>query len=94
MTKSSSAHAPNEHYAQTALILQGGGALGSYQAGVYESLDAQGIYPDWFAGISIGSINAAIMAGNSPDQRVAQLRAFWRDITEHFPDYSNPGNAR
>jgi len=90
MTKSSSAHAPNEHYAQTALILQGGGALGSYQAGVYESLDAQGIYPDWFAGISIGSINAAIMAGNSPDQRVAQLRAFWRDITEHFPDYSNP----
>jgi len=64
-----------------ALVLQGGGALGSYQAGVYEALSQAGYLPDWVAGISIGGINAAIIAGNPPETRVAQLRAFWEQIT-------------
>jgi NTE family protein len=63
------------------LVLQGGGALGSYQAGVYESLAASEYLPDWVAGISIGAINAAIIAGNPPQQRVARLRDFWEAIT-------------
>jgi len=65
-----------------ALVLQGGGALGSYQAGVYEALAEAATLPDWVAGISIGAINAAIIAGNAPDQRVAQLRRFWDQVTE------------
>ncbi|MDR3443196.1 MAG: patatin-like phospholipase family protein [Legionella sp.] len=64
-----------------ALVLQGGGALGSYQAGVYEALAEAEIYPDWIAGISIGAINAAIIAGNPPERRVAKLRGFWETIT-------------
>ena len=60
-------------YETVALVLQGGGALGSYQAGVYEGLHEAGIQPNWFAGISIGAINAAILAGNPPEQRVARL---------------------
>lgn len=66
---------------QIALVLQGGGALGSYQAGVYESLADSGYLPDWIAGTSIGAINAAIIAGNAPKDRVAQLRKFWQEIT-------------
>jgi NTE family protein len=65
-----------------ALVLQGGGALGSYQAGVYAALAEANYLPDWVAGISIGAINAAIIAGNPPETRVAQLRAFWERITE------------
>ena len=64
-----------------ALVLQGGGALGAYQAGVYEALAEAGIHPDWVAGVSIGAINSAIIAGNEPAQRVAKLRTFWREIT-------------
>lgn len=60
-----------------ALLLQGGGALGAYQAGVYEALAEHGIEPTWVAGISIGAINSAIVAGNAPADRVARLRAFW-----------------
>lgn len=63
------------------LLLQGGGALGAYQAGVYEVLAEAGLHPDWTAGISIGAINAAIIAGNPPERRVDQLRAFWNFIT-------------
>ena len=63
------------------LVLQGGGALGSYQAGVYEALAASEYPPDWVAGISIGAINAAIIAGNAPEDRVARLRSFWEGIT-------------
>jgi NTE family protein len=66
---------------RVALVLQGGGALGSYQAGVYEALSKSPYLPDWLAGISIGAINAAIIAGNAPENRVAQLRAFWEGIT-------------
>jgi predicted acylesterase/phospholipase RssA len=57
-----------------ALVLQGGGVLGAYQAGVYEALAEAGIHPDWTAGISIGAINAAIIAGNLPNSRVDRLR--------------------
>jgi NTE family protein len=64
-----------------ALVLQGGGALGAYQAGVYEALAEAGIYPDWVAGISIGAINCAIIAGNPPEARIEQLRGFWDCIT-------------
>lgn len=67
-------------YETIALMLQGGGALGSYQCGVYEGLHQAGIVPNWFAGISIGAINAAILAGNAPAQRLDRLRAFWERI--------------
>jgi len=60
------------------LVLQGGGALGSYQAGVYEALAAEGLEPSWVAGISIGAVNAALIAGNPPDRRIEALREFWR----------------
>ena len=63
------------------LVLQGGGALGSYQAGVYEALAEAGYHPDWVAGISIGAINGAIIAGNAPAERVARLRGFWERVT-------------
>jgi NTE family protein len=70
----------HEAYAIRALVLQGGGALGSYQAGVYQGLAEGGIHPNWIAGISIGALNAAVIAGNPPETRVAQLRAFWEYI--------------
>ena len=69
---------------QCTLVLQGGGALGAYQAGVYEALHAHGIAPDWVAGVSIGAINAAIIAGNPPDQRVAKLREFWEGVSSQL----------
>src|SRR5262245_30915995 len=63
------------------LLLQGGGALGAYQAGVYQALAETGLHPDWVVGISIGAINAAIIAGNAPERRVDRLRDFWAEIT-------------
>jgi NTE family protein len=63
------------------LLLQGGGALGAYQGGVYEALAEANIHPDWVAGISIGAINAAIIAGNPPNCRVDRLREFWTQVT-------------
>ncbi len=68
-----------------ALLLQGGGALGAYQGGVYEALVEAGLQPDWTAGISIGAINAAIIAGNRPDERVEKLRQFWELVTSPGP---------
>lgn len=68
-------------FACIALVLQGGGALGAYQAGVYEALAEDGIHPNWLASISIGAINAAIIAGNSPNSRVDRLREFWTQVT-------------
>ena len=67
-------------YPTVALVLQGGGALGAYQAGVVEALADAGIAPHWIAGISIGALNAAIIAGNPPKERVAKLHAFWDTI--------------
>jgi NTE family protein len=65
-----------------ALLLQGGGALGAYQAGVYEALAEAELSPDWVAGISVGAINSALIAGNPPDARVDRLRQFWEHITD------------
>ncbi len=70
---------------EVALVLQGGGALGAYQAGVIEGLEQRGIEVDWVAGISIGAVNAAIFAGNPPEQRVAKLRGFWEKVTASLP---------
>ena len=68
-----------------ALVLQGGGALGSFQAGVIEALGDSGIEIDWVSGISIGAINAAIFAGNPPERRVDALREFWATLTKALP---------
>ena len=68
-------------YDHEILLLQGGGALGAYQAGVYEGLVEAGIEPSWVVGISIGAINAALIVGNPPERRVERLREFWRRIS-------------
>ncbi len=68
-------------YDHEILLLQGGGALGAYQAGVYEGLVEAGIEPSWVVGISIGAINAALIVGNPPERRVERLREFWRQIS-------------
>ena len=79
-------------FESVALLLQGGGALGAYQGGVYEALAEADIHPNWIAGISIGAINAAIIAGNPPNSRVERLREFWTQVTSSAPwDWSgNP----
>jgi NTE family protein len=69
-------------YETIALVLQGGGALGSYQAGVYQGLHEAGIEPNWFAGISIGALNAAILAGNPLERRIERLTEFWETICQ------------
>ncbi len=68
-------------FERIALLLQGGGALGAYQAGAYQALAEADLHPDWIAGISIGAINAALIAGNPPEHRVARLREFWETIS-------------
>ena len=68
-----------------ALLLQGGGALGAYQAGVYEALSEANLEPDWVAGISIGAINCAIIAGNPKEKRLDKLKQFWESITANTP---------
>ncbi|WP_313434940.1 patatin-like phospholipase family protein [Novosphingobium sp.] len=78
---------------QSVLVLQGGGALGAYQAGVYEALSAEGHAPDWVAGISIGAINAAIIAGNAPEDRVRKLRAFWDGVSHELLYRLDVGNG-
>ena len=75
-----------------ALVLQGGGALGAYQAGVYDALSEAGIQPNWIAGMSIGAINAATIAGNAPNDRVDRLREFWMQVTSDGP-WPGAGNA-
>jgi hypothetical protein len=72
---------PPSYDKKVGLVLQGGGALGSYQAGVYEALASSEYLPDWVAGISIGAINAAIIAGNPLENRLERLRSFWDEIT-------------
>jgi NTE family protein len=66
---------------RVALVLQGGGALGAYQAGVYQALHEVGLEPDWVSGVSIGAINSALIAGNPPERRLERLHAFWERIT-------------
>jgi NTE family protein len=69
-------------FERIALLLQGGGALGAYQGGVYQALAESDLHPDWVAGISIGAINAALIAGNPPERRVERLRDFWETVTQ------------
>ncbi|MBS0249524.1 MAG: patatin-like phospholipase family protein [Proteobacteria bacterium] len=78
------------------LVLQGGGALGSYQAGAFEALEEASLEPDWVAGISIGAINAAIIAGNEKEKRVDRLRRFWDLVSSRvtFPPLSNDNYSR
>ena len=71
--------------AMRVLVLQGGGALGSYQAGAYQALSRHDFEPEWVAGISIGAINAAIIAGNDPGQRVKRLKEFWEMVSSPVP---------
>ena len=70
------------------LVLQGGGALGAYQAGVFEALSTEGMAPNWVTGISIGAINCAIIAGNAPERRVERLRQFWNTVSAAVPKSS------
>ena len=71
--------------ARRVLVLQGGGALGSYQAGAFQALSRGGFEPEWIAGISIGAVNAAIIAGNDPDKRVDRLKEFWEMVSAPVP---------
>lgn len=71
---------------QVVLVLQGGGALGAYQAGVYQALHEAGVEPDWIIGTSIGAINASLIAANAPKDRMERLRAFWSRV-EHSPAF-------
>ncbi|MBO9576380.1 MAG: DUF3734 domain-containing protein [Sphingobium sp.] len=75
---------------EVALVLQGGGALGSFQAGVFENLAQLSIEIDWVAGISIGAINAAIIAGNAPERRVERLTHFWETVSSGLPALALP----
>src|SRR5262249_20659849 len=70
---------------QVVLVLQGGGALGAYQGGVYEALHSAGIEPDWVIGTSIGAINGALIAGNAPADRLPRLREFWQRVAQDSP---------
>ena len=83
---------------QVVLVLQGGGALGAYQVGVYQALHEAGIEPDWLIGTSIGAINAGIIAGNEPKDRLAKLQEFWKrveraDYWGAFPAWAGVGDA-
>lgn len=81
MDQTTSAPATTPAKAQRVLVLQGGGALGSYQAGAFQALCRAGFEPEWIAGISIGAINAAIIAGNGPETRVDRLKEFWEMVS-------------
>ncbi|MBV8131064.1 MAG: DUF3734 domain-containing protein [Alphaproteobacteria bacterium] len=73
-------------FERIALVLSGGGALGAYQAGAYAALEGCGVRPNWIAGTAIGAINAAIIAGNLPHERVLRLRQFWREVSRRPQD--------
>lgn len=80
-------------YDATVLVLQGGGALGAYQAGVHEILASAGLHPDWVSGISIGAINCALIAGNPPEHRTMAMREFWHRITDRVQwGWAPPGD--
>jgi NTE family protein len=79
------AQAPPRSARQTVLVLQGGGALGAYQAGAYEGVEQGCCGLDWVCGVSIGAINAALIAGNPPERRVERLRAFWQRVSAIAP---------
>jgi NTE family protein len=88
----------NDHNGQVVVVLQGGGALGAYQGGVYQALHEAGVEPDWIIGTSIGAINAAIITGNRPEDRLARLQEFWRRVERAefwgaFPAWGGVGDA-
>ena len=89
-------HWAKARFEQTVLLLQGGGALGSYQAGVYQALAEANLHPDWVAGVSIGAINSALIVGNPPEKRVERLREFWEAVSTsplglpYFPSLAFP----
>jgi NTE family protein len=85
MESSDSAPARTPANARRVLVLQGGGALGSYQAGAFQALCRAGFEPEWVAGISIGAVNAAIIAGNEPEHRVPRLKEFWEMVSAPVP---------
>jgi NTE family protein len=85
MDTSDSTPATTPTNAQRVLVLQGGGALGSYQAGAFQALCHAGFEPEWVAGISIGAVNAAIIAGNEPEKRVPRLKEFWEMVSAPVP---------
>lgn len=89
-TRKHAAKAPLPLPEHVALLLQGGGALGAFQAGVYERLSELSVEVDWVAGISIGAINAAIIAGNPPARRMERLRQFWEKLSGGMPNYWIP----
>jgi NTE family protein len=70
-----------KRYDRIALVLQGGGALGAYQIGVYQALAEAGCEPSWISGVSIGAINSAIIAGNGPEKRLQNLETFWSTVS-------------
>jgi NTE family protein len=74
---------PRDLPGQVVLVLQGGGALGSYQAGVYQALHEAGIEPDWVIGTSIGAINGSLIAGNAPESRLVRLKEFWKRMEQN-----------
>ena len=76
------------------LLLQGGGALGAYHAGVYEGMAEEGHAPTWVVEVSIGAITAALIAGNPPERRVERLRAFWERVSSYAPSAGPPGLNR
>jgi NTE family protein len=87
-----------DHNGQVVVVLQGGGALGAYQGGVYQALHEAGIEPDWIIGTSIGAINAAIITGNRPEDRLSRLQEFWHrveraDFWGAFPAWAGVGDA-
>jgi NTE family protein len=86
----------NPRAMRVVLVLQGGGALGAYQAGVYQALSDAGCEPTWLSGVSIGAINAAIIAGNPPERRVERLRAFWEEVSSRLTAWplANDDNSR
>ena len=88
----------NANNGQVVLVLQGGGALGAYQGGVYQALHDAGIEPDWLIGTSIGAINASIIAGNKVEDRLARLQEFWRRVERSslwgaFPAFTGVADA-
>ena len=88
----------NANNGQVVLVLQGGGALGAYQGGVYQALHDAGIEPDWLIGTSIGAINASIIAGNAVEDRLPRLQEFWRRVERStlwgaFPAFTGVADA-
>jgi len=83
---------------QVVLVLQGGGALGAYQGGVYQALHEAGVEPDWIIGTSIGAINAALITGNKPEDRLPKLKEFWKRVERAnfwgaFPAWAGAGDV-